>query len=111
MSTPQTIGQFVNASVQDSTVLTKAQFGRCRSLCIACTAAALTGTNTLQSNEKEDGSGTWVTVQSPPGTDVTIAALKAVPLTGVPFMALRIHSSVANEGGTKTFEVTGEVGE
>lgn len=111
MSSPQEIGTFTNVSVQDSNVLTKDDFGRCRSLEIACTSAALTGTNTLQSNHKQDGTGTWVTVQSPPGTDVTLAALKGVVIQAMPFMALRIHSSVANEGGTRVFVVTGEVGE
>lgn len=111
MSGPQKIGTFTNPSVQDSNVLTKDDFGRCRSMEIACTSAALSGTNTLQSNDKQDGSGTWVTVQSPPGTDVVLTALKGVVVVAMPFMALRIHSSVANEAGTKVFEVTGEVGE
>lgn len=109
MAVPQNIGVMSNLSVQDSTVLTRKDFGRCSSLEIACTAAGLTGTNTLQSNENEDGSGTWVTVQSPPGTDITFTALKAIVLLGVPYMALRVHSSVVNEGGTKNFVVTGQI--
>ena len=111
MSSPQKIGTFtIPNGGTDSNWLTKADFGRCRSLSIQCTAAALTGICTVVTNTAEDQSGTTTTVQSPPGTDVAIAALKAVPLSGVPFCALRIHSAAA-EGAQRVFEVWGEVGE
>jgi hypothetical protein len=111
MSSPQKIGTITIASGQtQSNWLTKADFGRCRSLSIQCTAAALTGVCTVRTNTAEDQTGTSTSVQSPPGTDVTCAALKTVVLTGVPFAALSILSGAA-EGGTRVFEVWGEVGE
>src|SRR3954468_10139934 len=100
MSSPQKIGTLTIANgATDSNWLTSDDFGRCRSLSIQCTAAALTGTVTVQTNTLKDQSGTSTTVQSPPGTDVAIAALKAVLLTAIPFAALRLHSSSAEAGG------------
>lgn len=111
MASPQRIATFtIPNGGTDSNVVSRDAFGRCRSLEIACTAAALTGVCTVQSNDQADGSGTWVTVQSPPGTDVAIAALKGVVLTAMPFMALRIHSASA-EGAQRVFEATGDVGQ
>lgn len=111
MSSPQKIGTFTIANgATDSNVLTKADFGRCRSLSIQCVSAALTTVCTLRTNSTEDVTGTWTTVQSPPGTDIAIAALKTVPVLGVPFAALRISGAGA-EGGIRIFEVWGEVGE
>lgn len=111
MASPQRIATLNIANgATDSAWLTRDDFGRCRSLSIQCLAAALTGTITIQTNSKQDGTGTTTTVQSPPGTDITIAALKAVPLTSVAFLAIRVHSSGA-EGGSRDFEVIGEVGE
>ena len=111
MASPQKIGTFTIANGQsDSNALDRDAFGRCRSLSIQCVEAALTGVCTVQTNSAADGSGTWTTVQSPPGTDVAIAALKAVVVLGVPFGALRIHSAAA-EGAQRVFEVWGQVGE
>lgn len=111
MSSPQKIGTFTIANgATRSGFLTKDDFGRCRSLSIQCTSAALTGVCTLQTNSIQDQTGTNTSVQSPPGTDVTIAALKTVVVMGVPFAALSILSAAA-EGGIRVFEVWGEVGE
>jgi len=107
MAANQHIGAFTNASATDSDIMTCDAFGRCESLEIAC-VTALTGVNTLQSNSMKDGSGVWVTVQYPPGTDVTLVTLKSVVLPAVPFMALRIHTTI-QEVGTRVFEVNGKV--
>lgn len=73
--------------------------------------AALTGTVSLQSADDDLPSGTtFATVQSPPGTDITIAAGKTTVLTALPFPRVRLQSSV-NEGGTRVFVVTIQMGE
>lgn len=111
MASPQKIGTLTIANgANASNWLTKQDFGRCRSLTIQCTAAALTGVVSVQTNTAEDQTGTTTTVQSPPGTDITIAALKCVPLTAMAFAALRVNSAAA-EGAQRVFEVWGEVGE
>lgn len=61
--------------------------------------AAAAGTLTIQISC--DAGSTFNTLQSPPGTDVTIAATKAIVLdTGerIGFDQLRIHSSSADNG-------------
>jgi len=72
--------------------------------------ATLTGTITLAtindpaSDETQDAS--WVTVESPPGTDIAIAADKAIVLTHLPFVAIRLESD-GTEGDDRTFRVYG----
>lgn len=47
----------------------------------------------LQAQRRSDGA--WVDVQSPPGTDITLAAGKAVTITSVAFAALRLLAAAA----------------
>lgn len=111
MASPQKIGTLtITSGQQDSTVLSRDDFGKCRSIAFICQEAALTGTVTVEIGNAYPTPSNWATLQSPPGTDVTVAADKVVPITAVPFPALRLHSSVA-EGGTRVFDVWGEVGE
>ena len=111
MASPQKIATLVIANgAQDSNSITRDQFGNCRSLSFICQEAALTGVVTVEVGNAYPDPTNWATLQSPPGTDVAIAADKCVPITAVPFPALRLHSASA-EGAARTFEVWGEVGE
>ena len=92
-----------------SNVLSRDVFGRCRSLCLVSRDAALTAAVTLQTATAED-TPAYKTVQSPPGTDVALAANKAVVVLAVPFNAIRVLSAGA-EGAERNWDVWGEVGE
>lgn len=89
----------------------------CRSLAIIA-PAVLTGTVTAESadlfpNEivaSTPGVENWSTIQSPPGTDVAIAADKVTVLTAAPFPQFRLASSLA-EAATRTFVVLIQIGE
>lgn len=72
--------------------------------------AALTGTASVQAGTTQNSSAVFFTVQSPPGTDITLATSKATVLTRVPFPSMVIHSSSA-EGAQRDFLVILEVGE
>src|SRR6478736_5751807 len=107
MASPQKVATLtIPNGGTDSNEITRDDFGRCKSLSVQCLAAALTATCVVQTNSEQDGSGTWTTVQSPPGTDTAIAALKSIILLGVPFGRLRIHSSGA-EAGNRAFQLWG----
>lgn len=56
------------------------------------------------------GVPSWTTVQSPPGTDVTIDAGKTTVLTATPFPQLRLTSSIA-EAAERQFVVLVQIGE
>lgn len=66
--------------------------------------SALTGAVTIQVVGTE-GSSSWVTLQSPAGTDIPIAASKAVIVNAGAFRDLRLHSASA-EGAQRDFVLT-----
>lgn len=80
------------------------------SLLIATTEDAFTGTITVgvlaDAAEDPEVAANYVTLQSPPGTDVAIAADKGIVLTATPFPALAIFSTLA-EGDVATFFIYG----
>jgi hypothetical protein len=91
--------------------LTADEIGKYDALMIVCDEAALTGTVTLAvikdlANDDETADVSWATLQSPPGTDVAIAADKAVVVTDLPAAAIRLESSAA-EAADRTFFVYG----
>jgi hypothetical protein len=63
--------------------------------------AALTGTVTVQ---VDSGSGVYKTLQSPPGTDVAIAATKSIVVLYNGWVGMRLHSDAA-EGADRVFAV------
>lgn len=69
--------------------------------------AALTNTVTVQSGGDDSVGATFQAVQSPPGTDITVPAAKAIVLTAFPFPQFRVGSS-GNEGATRTFQIWGQ---
>ena len=77
------------ASASDEIEMTS--LGQCNSLSIQA-PATLTNAVTLQSADAEDGTN-WTAVQSPPGTDITIAAAKTTPITELPFPRLRLNAA------------------
>jgi hypothetical protein len=90
------------------------QLRNCRALSIIA-PAVLTGTITAETadlapDEIGGGSPTWVTIQSPPGTDVTCEAGKATVLTVTPFARFRLKSAIA-EAGPRTFVLWLQIGE
>ena len=108
MASIMRVGTFTIANgTADSNVLNRDDFGRCESFVLISQDAALTNVCTLECGNAVSATN-WATVQSPPGTDVTLAADKAVPVTAAPFPSLRIHSA-GNEGGARTWEVWGEI--
>lgn len=68
------------------------------------TPAALTGTINVQIVNTE-GASSWVTLQSPAGTDITFPASKAVIVNAGAFRDMRIHSNSA-EGAQRDFILT-----
>ena len=111
MSAPQYLGRLTianGAAVSDE--FSRDVFRSCRSICLVSNDAALTNVVSLQAYPMDDTATTPRTVQSPPGTDITLAAAKAVVLTALPFARIRLQSA-GNEGGTRTWDVWGEVGE
>jgi hypothetical protein len=81
----------------------------CRAFSIQA-PATLTGTIVLQSSDSYDASGNFATVQSPPGTDITIAASKTTVVTAAPFNRVRLFSNAA-EGAQRVFQLWLEMGE
>ena len=109
MANPQYLGTLIiplNGTA--SNIMTEDVFGRCRSLSLLNLDSALTGVVTLKQGAL-DGA-TFVTVQSPSGTDVALAAAKSVILLAAPFNAIRLGSTIA-EAAIRTWEVWGNVGE
>ena len=66
--------------------------------------APSTVSSTITVMVDQTGSTSWVTLQSPPGTDVEIAEGKAIVLTAIPFPRIQLQSSTG-EVGTRTFYV------
>lgn len=94
---------------QDSNELTSDSLRNCQALSIQA-PAALTGVVTVQSGSEDADNGLFTSVQSPPGTDVTIAADKTTVLTTAPFPRIRLHSTLP-EVATRTFIVWIHLGE
>ena len=69
--------------------------------------AALDGTVTIQTPDGIGTSPTWTALQSPSGTDITIASSKTIVLTAIPMHGIRV-SSGASEDPAKVFQVFGE---
>lgn len=69
--------------------------------------AALTGTITIQTPDGIGTSPTFFALQSPPGTDITIAASKTIVITSLPMHGIRVNSG-SSEGAERTFQVFGE---
>lgn len=68
--------------------------------------ATITGTITVQVSPNDPPSTTgFVTLQSPPGTDIAVAASKAITIVAYSYKQLRIHSSGA-EAAERTFPAT-----
>lgn len=94
-----------------SGLLSADQFGRYESLTIYA-PAALTGTVTLQvlgdPDADETDGASWRALQSPPGTDITVPAGKAITISPLNALAIRLLSS-GSEGAERTFRVTGRL--
>jgi len=84
-----------------SDIMTADVYGNFSAISIISDGTAQVGTITLAALRHytldETNDANWATIQSPPGTDVTIAADKAIALTALPFAAIRLESS-----GTET---------
>ena len=80
------------------------------SISIANGGAALTGTIRLQAlvlrQSDETSDGNWMDVQSPPGTDITIAEDKIIAVTVQPWVAIRLFSDM-DEASDRAFHVHG----
>lgn len=87
----------------DSPVIDADAFGKFEAITIMA-PAALTGTVTVQVGTTDAAAPTFVTLQSPPGTDVAIAAAKAFTISPPCFPQFRMHSSGA-EGAQRDFNV------
>ena len=69
--------------------------------------ATLTGTISIQIPDGIGTSPTFTNLQSPPGTDITIALSKSIVITSMPMHGIRVNSG-SNEGAERTFKVFGE---
>lgn len=81
----------------------------CRALSFQA-PSALTGTVTVQAGDLDSAGGVFTAVQSPPGTDITLAASKTSVMLATPFPRLRLSSSVA-EAADRVFVVWLQIGE
>lgn len=99
-------------SGQDASQLVTADtYSGMEALSVVTLETAFDGTITVETMGDPDADETvdanWAAIQSPPGTDVVVAAQKAVALTITPFVAIRIKSSV-NETATRTLYLWGQ---
>lgn len=96
---------------QEAKYVESAQLAGFKSVMIATPEDALTGVVTVRAlydhRADETNAANYVTVQSPPGTDVAIAATKAIVLTEVPFPAFILVSTLA-EADEVVFYVYGK---
>ena len=91
----------IPAAGQDSNEIGGDQLRNCRAMSVMA-PATLTGTVTVESGDDDVSGANFATVQSPPGTDVTVAADKTTVFTVTPFPRFRLHSSIA-EAADRTF--------
>lgn len=104
----QHIGTITIPSGQsNSDVMDSDDFGRCESICIMVQESALTGVCTVEVGSTKEGDN-FSTLQSPSGTDVAIAADKAIQILAPGFPSFRIHSA-GTEAEDRTFIVWGKV--
>ena len=81
----------------------------CRAMSIQA-PDTLTGTVTATSGNDDIDTATFATIQSPPGTDVALAADKTTVFTIAPFPRFRLKSSIA-EASARTFTAWLSIGE
>lgn len=87
----------------DSPVLDADVFGKFEAITVMA-PATLTGTITVQVGVLDIVNPTFDTLQSPPGTDVAIAASKAFTISPPCFPQFRLHSSGA-EAAQRDFQI------
>jgi hypothetical protein len=101
----------IPSSGDASNFLSADQFGRYESITIYA-PGTLTGTISVQvlGNPEADETldASWQDLESPPGTGVTIAADKAITISPLNAIALRLESS-GTEAAQRTFKVTGRL--
>lgn len=111
MSLPLSRGKLVRlpdlimTGATDSNVIDADEFGKYNAITIFG-PAALVGTATLQVGKDDTTGATFVTLQSPAGTDVAIAAGKAITIAPPCFPQMRVHSTASE---TVTFTVWGRL--
>jgi hypothetical protein len=102
---------FTVATDDDATpILSADEFGAFDAIAIISDGTAQVGTVTLAALKDitldTELDASYATVQSPPGTDVAVAADKAVVITAMPFPAIRLESS-GTEIADQTYYVYG----
>ena len=99
----------IPSAASASPFITSDAWGMCDILTVHA-PAALTGTVTLQVLKDETldeaAAGSWTTLQQPAGTDVAVAANKAVNVVAPAGAALRLLSG-GTEVADRTFYITG----
>ncbi len=94
-----------------SNAVLAAVYAQYRTVSIIADDTALTGTVAVEAYQlasKSIGSdASWSTVQSPPGTDVVVAAQKCIVLLASNFLALRMKSGSAELNADKVFYLYG----
>lgn len=89
------------------------EFGKFDAITIGTLESTLTGTAItvevlLDASADETADASWSTLQSPAGTDIEIAAGKAVTIKPPCALALRLKSN-DDEASDRTFQVTGRM--
>lgn len=95
----------IESAATDSEIVTADQLAQFSGIEIHSANSAHTGTITVEKQSRVNVND-FRTLQSPPGTDVAIAADKVIAITQLGGPGLRLHSSGA-EGATRTFYVWG----
>lgn len=114
MASMQKVVFTIAQGAQDSNEIGADQLRNCRAMSIIA-PAVLTGVISAESGDTlpdavDASTVNWVTIQSPPGTDVTIDADKATVFTVAPFPRFRLHSSIT-EASARTFIAWLSIGE
>lgn len=114
MASLQKVVFTIAQGAQDSNAIGPDQLRNCRSMAIFA-PGVLTGIVSAEAGDTmpdavDASSVNFVTIQSPPGTDVTVDADKATVFTVTPFPQFRLHSSIA-EASARTFIAWLNIGE
>lgn len=116
MSTPITTAKvrfiktvtIVNGTANGTPVLTADDYAKYGAISIIA-PTTLAETVSPQAADTDVAAPNFRTIQSPPGTDITIPAAKAIVLTSKPFCQIRITSTSGNVAADRVFQVWGEL--
>lgn len=109
MASLQIVQLTIPSGASASNALSADSLRNCRGLSIQA-PATYTGTSVVVQSANSNSGSSWTTVQSPPGTDITVAANKTTVLVEPPFPQMRLLSDGA-EAADRVFNLCLSIGE